>query len=1498
MKPPNTLRIAPLVGLDGSRRSEEDAANNTMRGGYNVEVLDGEWWTRPGLQPQNSDIDPASTLIKADSTLNTDYATGKYNNEVGSIGDLPFWWAIDFGGKNECLIGNPWYLLRYNLTTGQVRPAYRTINRGLLEIGPDVDDGTHTAGSLADLGIDQATGEQECRFIPDKPDARTFGRTNRAGGFDKAEVRDEDIGIDVPRFTATFRGVSETTNGNWDHTPDLYGSALNKQNTISHFRIDGPALTAVPRGTVFKLTSTTGNTAYFQIKDAATGDSAGDDTCDLLLSVRYLKLKDGTSGFPEADPRTTALTFQDGSTITVSALNADRHIGMSKADMIANKIARQRLGNSSLAANTFGSVDDGKAYHFIERAAGSAHYADTAYPSTEHYTPCAKTALAAAVNWTTNNAGYGQGTANAPAGTTYLGDITPQTNYDLAGFRTFANTNAFEDPDPDGTANDLYFQQQNNHFKANLPQVGDLILIGYDEDAWASEVRVVTKSDVNQYRGARSTAAEKSHNSDPIPATPYDTADAGAGGALDGDGLSGVKIKVHKAWDRLTRVSANGNAADPSTWGGIDYRRGDKPQASDHAVPYGDPAKLARSDANVITIMNNLDGLGPPQLYWSAAYNDAPIAGSNVTQHDGILRDAGGGAWKNAFSPPQHNCYGVAGGSPIESQNPRRLAREWEAFGNFGNVVTGTSNATGGWDSDGPGSGPVTTSTDYQGHPARQFNPRSILWGQGKLRKSRYKRTWVRIVRPFAPFTANTQVGYNADSTMAGHELTANTVAEDTVKNPNSLNLPWQVSVNTPKVFGADTGGGFVGTLTQATRTGATNEVAAKGIAAEGWPFQAISHREDGPIDTSTGSCVIFEQLVTYNQNALAEPYVAWDDDSNRQYQFRGPSNPGAQHDNEKIHKGRPYLIITSKHQVPTAFDLVDFSRSYHQGWFKNTATSPATAIYPEGGSWENPLTTTSVGRGEFCAVIKNRLVIGKAYDDEGRWPLQTFWVSRHGDFTKWHVGLAGKNAKGSYFTLDDHQNEIKAIAPLGSSLVIHRAFSQDIVSPTESARVPVSIMQGRKGDGLISARSLIVTNKGHFLWTQTGPAFFDGQTLQPIGDTIRAQLRSMFLYKIGHRNTQNSFNLAASLGTVQNVEGEGPLFGFEDPTRRRVVWVAKHGIRHPAVSNPETARQYLWSSVVATGDTTTSNEKIQQYSTLELLGRWYNPNRVAVVFDYQNQNWFFYDLPCLTGAGVIRSGEVGFERTGEHKTFVMTANGVVCPWDKDSNSKDYQIVPGTNTRVDTTITNVSNTAKLEYVDSLVETGWMNFGSEHRKTLTRIYIDFRALSLGHTKLVGTAPVFDAFSDSSYRESDFLNTQRKIKENWRAYLQEQKSTAHFGTLTIYADSKDGNSPAQTVDCQITMEKMQAYKSDENRQPSILTFELTPRVTGNQFKFSFSNNYTGAVSQYTFAPNEPSSAFPSGESVDIGPYSAPFRIAGIEVGWEDTGGNRLRYPANKR
>ena len=250
----------------------------------------------------------------------------------------------------------------------------------------------------------------------------------------------------------------------------------------------------------------------------------------------------------------------------------------------------------------------------------------------------------------------------------------------------------------------------------------------------------------------------------------------------------------------------------------------------------------------------------------------------------------------------------------------------------------------------------------------------------------------------------------------------------------------------------------------------------------------------------------------------------------------------------------------------------------------------------------------------------------------------------------------------------------------------------------------------------------------------------------------------------------------------------------------------------------------YFFTSHARHQDATEPTARTAYYSP-GTLTEFYSSNP-TLVFSTDRQSWFFEDQTSLGALGTVNEGS----------TWGMRLDGTLI---------DMATVPaqGLDGAVECTsqnpgvpITNVDlNNVQFpaEPVDCFVESAWLNFGSLERKMLTKLIIQIRAW-----------PATDVWSSPS-------------------------DVMHAATLEIMT-----NGDATTVRnasplyIQHTVEQMTSLDLDENRQEPLMMFELSPRVSGETFKFRFKN------------------ALPAGSTAKKG----PMRIANVEVFYDQGESNR--------
>lgn len=122
--PRQTRRVAlgPLMGANSTRITDRALQGTYMRGGYNVELRDGEWWTRQG---------------------EVNYTSGSVR-----LASCPWWWVFDVN-RDLTVIANPWWA--FALTGAGVLQLYTSAVAETVS----VTNGSATATSSTTRVVDQ-----------------------------------------------------------------------------------------------------------------------------------------------------------------------------------------------------------------------------------------------------------------------------------------------------------------------------------------------------------------------------------------------------------------------------------------------------------------------------------------------------------------------------------------------------------------------------------------------------------------------------------------------------------------------------------------------------------------------------------------------------------------------------------------------------------------------------------------------------------------------------------------------------------------------------------------------------------------------------------------------------------------------------------------------------------------------------------------------------------------------------------------------------------------------------------------------------------------------------------------------------------------------------------------------------------------------------------------------------------------------------------------------
>ena len=212
-----------------------------------------------------------------------------------------------------------------------------------------------------------------------------------------------------------------------------------------------------------------------------------------------------------------------------------------------------------------------------------------------------------------------------------------------------------------------------------------------------------------------------------------------------------------------------------------------------------------------------------------------------------------------------------------------------------------------------------------------------------------------------------------------------------------------------------------------------------------------------------------------------------------------------------------------------------------------------------------------------------------------------------------------------------------------------------------------------------------------------------------------------------------------------------------------------------------------------------------------------------TLVYSMDRQAWFFDDQPSLGALGQVKEGGTwGLRLDG---TILNLNDGTVPGAGLDAAvdcSSQYGSEPNQLSRI---------LIPAAPVDAFVESPWISFGTLERKMVTKILLQLRAW-----------PATDVYDS----DQDIM---------------------HGCTLDILTNG-DATVVRETIQVSYKVEVMRSLDLDENRQQPLMLFELSPRVSGENFKFIFRN------------------ALPVGSTHKKG----PMRVANFEVFYDQDESNR--------
>lgn len=405
-------------------------------------------------------------------------------------------------------------------------------------------------------------------------------------------------------------------------------------------------------------------------------------------------------------------------------------------------------------------------------------------------------------------------------------------------------------------------------------------------------------------------------------------------------------------------------------------------------------------------------------------------------------------------------------------------------------------------------------------------------------------------------------------------------------------------------------------------------------------------------------------------------------------------------------------------------------------------------------------------------ATHRDRLIVVRG-DENAKNDNRTIWYSEPGDLMRWHTGTAGGSppATNNLLRLTEGNDPIQGLLPLGPSLIVHRTQSQVSLTPTGSSSFPpgpYTIEYNEQGVGCVSPSTLLSVRGAHIFWSQYGPAQFDGQRCTPLDPALS---------RVG----------AQLRGTAEWANGTYPLL------------TGLHAVYHAA-------RQELWF----------------RFSPGAVSDPWEGALANRSRFLVYSLNSGASTIASITDAlcvGVFRRKVDGAE-------FVVAAL-------TDSSRAPIVQVTQTGKVYDTPAAGagtIFDETRSKY-PAYVETKWFNFGTETEKEITKLEIEFRALS---TSSSYQNEVGDDMDTSAFKYMLEIHTDLDMSK----FAVQQ-------VLTVTPSDLTG---------------LSSYAEGRRMLPRVVVVPKV-RVQGNLFKFRIKNFGTGIS------------------------ISQPFRIAQVQVFYED-------------
>jgi hypothetical protein len=352
---------------------------------------------------------------------------------------------------------------------------------------------------------------------------------------------------------------------------------------------------------------------------------------------------------------------------------------------------------------------------------------------------------------------------------------------------------------------------------------------------------------------------------------------------------------------------------------------------------------------------------------------------------------------------------------------------------------------------------------------------------------------------------------------------------------------------------------------------------------------------------------------------------------------------------------GEVYLVLCFRDDKPVAI-RVDAAAAMHREFFRDTSPAAGAAV----AITKDPIA---------CCVHESRLILAGGGDFAGNNDGYCWWYSMPRDLMGWHTGIQAVDATPNTIRLVEDEDPITAARTLSDRLIIHRKYSQEVVSYTGAIDIPYRLERNEQVLGCGNTYQLAVSERRHFLMTHRGPAIFDGSEVRLFGDEVK-----------------DIFDRAGLVGTM----GPGDNSDCE-------VW-----------SFDASGRVIFTTIVYEDGDST-------------LLGYSSGGNK-CLVYDVATGQWSAWALPGTVACAGSSSRKEGTLANPQYRTEIITITGGEIL--SSSIIEDYQYgFDHWGSKSGQTYTRAGEIITI--MPGLIRTGWYDFGSSTQKMVTKLEIELR-----------------------------------------------------------------------------------------------------------------------------------------------------------------------------